>query len=230
MVKKMTKKVVVSQVQRTNEDIRGLLLQYFYDRNDKATSVRGKRKGSSVRIGDMKKELKATQGLTQQEILRNLTYLISQGWVEEDSVQKAYRTPKGTIQPSETKYYKITAAGIDKIEGEGEYTMKNEPAVKIEAIGQNLITVGDGNRINVSFGDLGNALSELKNEIASSSATENEKTDCIADVNTIQSQLAKPNPNKGVIETLWNVLKGTAVVSGCTTLAEKISLYIKNMQ
>ena len=61
------------------------MLQYFYDRNKNATSARGK-KGSAVKISDVKKELKTANGLTQQEVQSNLTYLISQGWVEEDTV------------------------------------------------------------------------------------------------------------------------------------------------
>jgi len=42
----------------TNNEIRTLMLQYFYDRNRNATSSRGK-KGSSVKISDVKRELKA---------------------------------------------------------------------------------------------------------------------------------------------------------------------------
>ncbi len=39
----------------TNNEIRTLMLQYFYDRNKNATSSRGK-KGSSVKISDVKRE------------------------------------------------------------------------------------------------------------------------------------------------------------------------------
>ena len=108
----------------SNNDIRRLMLQYFYDRNKNATSSMGKR-GSAVKISDIKKELKEQHGLTQQEVQSNLTYLISQGWVEEKSVEKQVRAKGGTVIPSVTTYYQITAAGIDKIEGPGEFTMPN---------------------------------------------------------------------------------------------------------
>lgn len=55
-----------------NNEIRKLMLQYFYDRNRNATSSRGK-KGSSVKISVVKAELKASHGLTQQEVQSNLT-------------------------------------------------------------------------------------------------------------------------------------------------------------
>ena len=103
----------------TNDSIRRIVLQYFYERNKNATSSMGK-KGSAVKISDVKRELKAQHNLTQQEVQSNLTYLISQGWVEEDKVEKSFTAPRGTVIPASTSFYKITAAGIDKIEGEGE--------------------------------------------------------------------------------------------------------------
>ena len=78
---------VVSGGGRSNTEIRQLMLQYFYDRNANATSARGK-KGAAVKISDVKKELKAGYGLKPQQIVSNLTYLISQGWIEEESVEK----------------------------------------------------------------------------------------------------------------------------------------------
>ena len=127
----------------TDNDIRRIMLQYFYDRNKNATSARGKQ-GSAVKISDVKKELKQAHGLTQPEVQSNLTYLISQGWVEEDKVEKSFTAPRGTVIPSSTSFYKITAAGIDKIEGPGEFTMPKFHGIKIEATGQNMITLGDG--------------------------------------------------------------------------------------
>ena len=82
---------------RSNDEIRRLILQYFYDRNKNATSAMGK-KGSAIKISDVKKELKASHGLSQQEVQSNLTYLISEGWVEEKLVEKEFVTKTGTRQ------------------------------------------------------------------------------------------------------------------------------------
>src|SRR6266850_3779249 len=188
-----------ARVPPSNEEIRRLILQYFYDRNKNATSARGK-KGSAVKISDVKKELKAASGLTQQEVQSNLTYLISQGWVEEDTVEKSFTAPGGTVIPSSTSYYRITAAGIDKIEGPGEFTMSKFHGIKIEATGQNIITLGDGNQIDAKFGDLGASLAELRDAITQSEAPDAQKMDLVADIDTIQSQLAKPEPNRGIVK------------------------------
>ena len=62
----MVKKAKTSAPARTNNEIRLLLLQYFYDRNDNSTSARGK-KGSAVKISDVKKELKPRKGLANRK-------------------------------------------------------------------------------------------------------------------------------------------------------------------
>src|SRR5687767_12231590 len=98
-----------TRVPPSNTEIRRILLQYFYDRNTNATSARG-RKGSAVKISDVKKELKAIHGLSQQEVQANLTYLISQGWVEEEKIEKSFTAAGGTMMPSSTSFYRITAA------------------------------------------------------------------------------------------------------------------------
>jgi len=205
----------------SNNDIRRLMLQYFYDRNKNATSSMGKR-GSAVKISDIKKELKEQHGLTQQEVQSNLTYLISQGWVEEKSVEKQVRARGGTVIPSVTTYYQISAAGIDKIEGPGEFTMPKFHGININATGQNIITLGDGNQINAEFSDLGQALVELRDAITQSEAPEQQKMSLVADIDTIQSQLAKPEPSRGIIAAAWDNVKRAAAISGCANMVERV--------
>jgi predicted transcriptional regulator len=216
MAKKDAARAVLS-----NDDIRGVMLQYFYERNKNATSVMGK-KGSAVKISDVKSELKTRHGLTQQEVQSNLTYLLSQGWVEEKDVQKQFRTKGGTVIPSVTIFYQITAAGIDKIEGPGEFTMPRFHGIKIDATGQNIITMGDGNQIDARFNDLGQTLVELRDAITESGAPENQKMSLVADIDTVQSQLAKPEPNHSIIAAAWQSIQLGAAIDGCVEFVEKV--------
>ncbi|HCN05270.1 MAG TPA: hypothetical protein DIS79_06580 [Bacteroidetes bacterium] len=218
----------LSEVRPANNEIRKVLLQYFYDRNNNATSARGK-KGSAVKISDVKKELKAAHNLSQSEVQSNLTYLISQGWVEESKVEKTFTTPGGAEVPSSTSFYQITAPGIDKIEGEGEFTMQKFHGIKIEATGQNIITLGDGNRINAQFSDLGAALVELRDAIARSTEDEAEKLSLVADIDTVQSQLAKPSPNLGVVAAVWESIKRASTINGCAQLVDKVGGFISEL-
>jgi hypothetical protein len=207
---------------RTNTEVRSLLLRYFYDRNSNATSSKGKR-GASVKISDVKKELKAKYGLTQQEVQANLTYLLSEKWVEEIVVRKEFRAQGGTVIPSETPFFRITAAGIDKIEGPGEFTMTKFHGINISATGQNIITLGDGNQINANFHDLGRSLAELRDGITKSSAPEETKLSLVADIETIQSQLAKPQPTKAIVAAAWATAKVAATIDGCAHLVHQVA-------
>jgi hypothetical protein len=209
----------------SNDEIRKLILRYFYDRNKNATSTTGK-KGSAVKIKDVKAELKANHSLTQQEVISNLTYLISEGWIEEKPVAKQFTTEGGTVMPAVTNYYQITAAGIDKIEGEGEFTMPKFHGINIQATGQNIITLGDGNQIDAKFNELGQALVELSEAIAKSDVPEVEKLNLVADIETIQSQLAKPEPNRNIIAAAWEGLQVAATIGGCVELFHQVATLI----
>ena len=218
----MKRKTIPKRAALTSDQIRRFMLEYFHERNRNATSAMGK-KGSAVKISDVKAELKAKHDLTQQEVQSNLTYLLSQGWVQEKQVKKEYQPKGGSVIPSITSYYQITAPGIDKIEGPGEFTMRKFHDIRIDATGQNIITVGDGNQVDAQFGNIGEALAELRKAITVSDAEERDKLAFVADIDTIQSQLAKPTPNKGIIVAAWETVKRAAVINGCAGFVQKVA-------
>jgi hypothetical protein len=45
----------------------------------------------------------------------------------------------------------------------------------------------------------------------------------VADIDTIQSQLAKPEPNRSIIQSAWGIVKAAATINGCTALVTKIT-------
>ncbi|HEY5122818.1 MAG TPA: hypothetical protein VIK14_03705 [Ignavibacteria bacterium] len=216
-----------NKIQYNDNQIRQLMLKYFYDINKNASSLIGKKKSSARSISNIRSDLKSLYGLKQNEVISNLTYLISQGWIGEKPISKSFPTTKGTIIPSITIYYIITAAGIDKIDGPTEFTRDKFSGIKIEATGQNIITLGDGNKINAKFEDAGNALNELKEAVKlSEKVTEDEKVDVVVDIESIQDQLAKPNPNKSVLKSLWNSLGKLATIDGLIELYHKVEVFI----
>jgi hypothetical protein len=148
--------------------------------------------------------------------------LISQGWVEEVVITKEVRAKGGTLIPSPSRFYRITAVGIDKIEGPGEFTMDRFHGIKIEATGQNIITVGDGNQVDAKYGSIGEALAELRAAITESEAPETDKVAYVVDIDTIQAQLAKPSPNKTIIAAAWETVKGAGAISSCAPLVLKV--------
>jgi hypothetical protein len=208
--------------ERSNTEIRTLILDYFYNRNAKATSGMGKR-GAAVKISDVKSELKNAHSLTQQQVQGNLTYLISQGWIEEKPITKQVVARGGTTIPSTTTFYQITASGIDKIEGPGEFTMPKFHGIKIEATGQNIITLGDGNQVNAAFGEIGSALVRLKDAVVACTEPEDRKMEIVADIDTMQSQLAKPTPNINILSAAWDSVSAAATIGGCADLVHQVA-------
>lgn len=207
---------------RSNNEIREIILRYLYERNANARSARSDKTGAEVKISVMRRDLKESEALTQSQVRSNLTYLISQGWVEEKQINKSVPTPRGGVIPSTTSYYVITAPGIDKIEGPGEFTMATFRGISIEATGQNVITLGDGNQINSRFQSLGTALAELKEAICAADLQEHVKINAIGDIDSIQGQLAKSTPNRTVISSLWAGVEKTAVLAGLVEKLDKV--------
>ncbi len=100
--------------------------------------------------------------------------------------------------------------------------------IKIEATGQNIITLGDGNQIDAKFGELGQSLADLRDAITKSQASESTKLELAADIDTIQSQLAKPQPNATIIKSAWEVVRGAAAINGCTALVTKAAALLQH--
>lgn len=80
-----------------NDEARGQILQWFYERNSNAMSQYGK-KGSAVKISDLKRELKQTYQLSQQQVVSNLNYLIDKGWINRTEVEKTVQVKGGTVE------------------------------------------------------------------------------------------------------------------------------------
>ncbi len=214
----------------SDDQIRDLMLRFFYDRNSNATSMRGKHSGAAVTISVIRADLKASHGLTRQQVVRNLTYLLSQGWVEEKAIAKSFATPRGSIVPSVTAYYIITAAGIDRIGGPSEFMRDKFEGIRIHAAGQNIITIGDGNQIEARFKDVGEALVNLADTIkASEDLDDSAKLDLIADINSMQDQLAKKQPNKGVLQSLWTGVETAAKAAGIVEAVTKVTNLLQSV-
>ena len=198
-----------------NDSIRRQILRYFYDRNSSATSIYGK-KGSAVKISDVKRELKGAHGLTQQQVVSNLNYLLDRGWVKELKVEKEVTLRGGTTTvPSVTSFYEITAKGIDRIEGGSEFEIRERYGdINVNATGANVITLGDGNIVNAEFNDLRMELDELKRQIVKSNLSDEQKLEAAVDIETIKDQLAKPTPDPVVTSALWSRIEKAALLAG----------------
>ncbi len=214
-----------------NDSIRERMLRYFYDRNTNATSERGKR-GSQVRISNVKRELKELHGLSQPQVMANLTYLIDSGWVDRLEEQRTFKTRQGTTQPSTTIWFKITNTGIDKIEGESSAFQRSDPfaGINITALGST-VQVGDDNYAETRFNGLSSDLDTLRQEVVESTKLdESTKVSAAADIETLRMQIAKPEPNQAIVGEALTGIKDVAAAAGLmsriTGIAEQLRDYI----
>ncbi|MCP4580960.1 MAG: hypothetical protein GY839_05040 [candidate division Zixibacteria bacterium] len=211
-----------------NDQIRRLILQWFYERNANATSQYGK-KGSATKISDVKKGLKEVHSLSQQQVISNLNYLIDKGWVNKSEIEKTVKVKGGTI-PSTVTWYVISSAGIDKIEGESEFKEGGKYAgINIHATGSNVITLGDGNIVNAEYEALHSELSKLKNAVTQSSLDESQKLDVSVDIESLKDQLVKANPDKTIIGHIWARIQDIATIGGFIDAVSKVTPLISGL-
>lgn len=201
-----------------NDIIRDAILRYLYGVHNKARSPKTAAQG----IRDVARGMKQFS-YKQQEIASNLDYLIQKGWVREVLEQRTFTTERGTTQNSEKRSYKISGTGIDKLEAASIYQRRsNDPRINVTNI-SGVTVVGDGNVVNTNFTDLSRTLNELKQTVlASQSFSNTEKLSTIADIDTLQAQLQKPEPNKTIVKSIWTGLEKIVTAGGLVELAQKI--------
>ncbi len=100
--------------------------------------------------------------------------------------------------------------------------------VNIHATGQNIITLGDNNQVDARFESIGTKLIEFKDAVRSAAdINDSVKLSVIADVDSIESQLAKPEPNRSVIQTIWSGIEklttGTSLARNLFSLGQQLS-------
>ncbi len=208
------------------EDIkRDLILRFLYEHHKTARGI------ATIPIGvlDLKREMKERHDMKQNEVSSNLDYLIQVCLVREDVKARHYRAPDGTeLSRDETKY-KISATGIDCLEG-GTIFIRPESGrnVNIASI-PGVTVVGEGQIVNLAFTDLARALDELDQLIAASSDLSDEQMlDAAGDLAAIRGQIAKKNPNHAILAAAWDSLKATTAHSAEADTVGKLEDYFGN--
>lgn len=165
-----------------------------------------------------------SKGYKQQEIASNLDYLVQKGWVREVIEQRSFTTPRGTTQHSERRSYKISDSGIDRLEAASTYRRSEmESRINITNI-RGVTVVGDGNVVNTTFTDLSRVLTDMKQAVLNEpKLQDNQKLNVVADIDALQAQLQKPEPQRSVIQALWSGVEKVAAVGGAIELVHRAS-------
>lgn len=215
--------------QKPVDEIREVILRFFYDTHKNASSPKKVR----LKISDAKAGLKEI-GISGKEAVSNIEYLIDGGWLTKEVEEKEFTTPQGVKVPQKTAQYKASNKTIDHFDkGESIFKRNDASGINITNIqGVTTLTVGDHNNVvvNSEMKELWSKLDELNNVIKQSNLPDKEKLDYSSDVETIQRQLQKPQPDKTIVQKAWDNLKKVAGVAGSlATLYSIIEPLIKTI-
>jgi hypothetical protein len=85
------------------------------------------------------------------------------------------------------------------------------------------VVVGDQNVVRQDFAGLFRMLDDFDNKIRlTNELTDDQKLEYLSDVKTIQDQLTKSNPDKGIISKSWGALKGIATLGSLMNVADRV--------
>jgi hypothetical protein len=196
----------------SSDEPREKILAYLYRVFKEARS----RSKSHVTISVLKRELKK-EGLKEQEIVGGLEYLIQSEWVKIDKDEWDFIVPQtGRKIHQKQEYYRIMDKGINHFEGPSKFQRvdKSLTGINVTNIG-GVATIGNDNVVNIHHVDLYRALSNLFEAVKlSPKISDVDKLSHVKDIETIESQLSKPEPDKNIIRIVWEKLRPLAEVEG----------------
>lgn len=178
---------------------------------------------------------KAGLQVNQKQVMEAVDYLKETGMLKRTQETKTVKMPSygrsSRLGGSSTSFkhtdywYKLTAKAIDSLEGETEYSAK--PFVPLQSIQINTsnapVIVGSNNQVTNNV-TIFNQLDELEQIISESNdISVEERQDVVSDIESLKQQLAKPNPNKTIIDLLWQNIGRAADLAGAAALAVTIA-------
>ncbi len=195
---------------RKPDEIRNLILDVLYAHHKQARGVRAQ----ELKITDLQRIMKAQHSLDAKAIASALDYLVQKGWVREIVRNRTFTTAGGAQIPREQVTYKISDAGIDRVEGDSQFK-KQSPfgAVNIGNV-QGAVVFGDHNVVNNQFVPLAEALTKLERSISVSMMPDDQKVAVISDIETIKIQLAKSAPDPKIIRRAWTAIEKVVTAHG----------------
>ncbi|MGQ9469980.1 MAG: hypothetical protein ACUVTD_09245 [Nitrososphaerales archaeon] len=204
----------------TNDEIRRMIINFIYEKRKKARSL----KSLAVRPSELKRELKKL-GLTENQIVTNLDFLIANGWIKEQV--ERYTLPRKRVEVKRVGY-RLSDIALHYFERSSTFNRTGAfSGINFQNIRDSIIIVGTGLIIQKNYYDLYEALDDLRKAISLTDMTEEDKRDYLADIETIKLQLAKPYPEKSIIKTAWEKISTLSKLGGLATLIEKIYNLIK---
>lgn len=178
---------------------------------------------------------KAGFQIDEKQVNQAVDYLTSAKMIkqakETKTVKMAVSSSFSRFRPSNSSfkhtdfYYTLNHRAIDELEGETEYSKKPfAPLQNVTVNTTNAPVIFGSNNIVSNHVQLFSQLDELQQKISDSKKLSVEdRQDAASDIESVKQQLAKPNPNHSVINTLWAGIGKAADLAGASSLAIEIA-------
>lgn len=209
----------------SNDEVRQKIITFLGECHRKARGL----DSLSVTISKIKSALRS-DGIKQNETVRNLDYLVQHGWVDEKIVSRPYTTPKGIEIPNEKHLFGLSEIGLKYIEGESIFDRTSIfSGINITNIG-GVTVVGNHNIIRNEFMDVLRALNQLERAVKiSDEVPDEQKIDVQSDIQTMKNQLSKTQPNKNILKECLKGLSFLAAVPGVVDFFQKAAEIVQRI-
>ena len=138
--------------------------------------------------------------------------------------ERSFRAAGGTLQPSQQVKYKISVDGIDRVRGGSELPAAPRYAgVNISNVG-GVTVVGNDNIVRTQFAPVAEQLHALREAVNKSEMPDEEKLVVNTEVDRIELELRRDDPDRGVISRSWEAIKATATVASVADFAQRAGL------
>lgn len=192
------------------DEVRQKILVYLGACRKKARGLDSLMASSS----DIKKAM-AAEGISQNDTVQNLDYLVQHGWVDEKVIKRPFTTPKGIEIPNEKHLFGLSEMGLKYNEGESEFDRTSVfSGINITNIG-GVTVVGTNNVVRNEFVDVLRAVNQLEGAVKiSDQLTDSQKLDVQADIQTIKNQLSKSQPDTGILQKAMDAISFVGALPG----------------
>lgn len=151
-------------------------------------------------------------GFDRHQVARGINFLKDEGFINK-RVERAGGMSFEKIM--------ISSKGVQLFE-KSKFTRKTFSTIALEG-DNNVLVLGDNlGSITQTKGISIDELNRLIEIVRKSALTEEKRMNLIGDVETIKSQLVKPNPSKSIIQTAWTTISAASTFSGAHDLLLKV--------
>jgi hypothetical protein len=201
----------------TDEQIQEKILHYLYERWRTPKSI----DSIKAKLSEIQKAMKSI-GINREEVNRDLSYLVDTRWVTKDVEESQFRKGKSVFTRETNRTFRISPSGIEGFQGKTKFHRADGIAgINIQNV-SGVVNVGDENYIRNESVSLFKVLDELDGRIRmSNQLTDEQKLEYQADVKTIQNQLPKATPDKGIVQKTWDALGKLATIATIAEVLEK---------